>query len=87
MIIFLQVFWICDERLLDLCFLLWDCAKRLMGLSQLLFINIILGKFAVIGLIKENQIKINGSHTLDSSVRLCRFGDRTCGQPILSPQV
>ena len=38
--------------LLDLCFLLLDCAKRLMGLSQLLFIPIIMGNFAAIKLNK-----------------------------------
>ena len=82
-----QVFWICAERLLDLCFLLLDCAKRLMGLSQLLFIPIIMGKFAVKEMIKEKRIKTNGSYTLEYDVRLSRFGDRDCGQPLLSPQV
>ena len=48
--------WICANGLLDLCFLLLDCAKRLMGLSQLLFIPVIMGKFAVIEMIKEKQI-------------------------------
>jgi hypothetical protein len=45
-----------------------------------------LGKFAARELIKiTKQIAGNGSYTLEYDVRLCRFGDRDCGQPILSP--